>query len=626
MEEHLLKNAPTPRRQRALRSALSAAFRPALLTTGLPFALALAACSTVELPPASPVAGAGGAGAAMAGALAPSATPPGTLPPVALDEADGRPRAGLAAAAPASAPDDADADDASEADPAPAADAPAPAVLPPYDPLQPDTHVNLDDAQARTDLWKRVVAGFAIPDLDSPAVKEWEQWYSSRPDYVARMTARGSRYLYHITEEVEKRHMPTELALLPFTESAFNPQAMSVAKASGMWQFISSTGKDYDLTQNIFRDDRRDVLQSTRAALDYLQKLHDMFGDWQLALAAYNCGEGNVARAIARNQKKGLPTDYESLSLPAETRGYVPKLQAVKNIVLHPDAYGLALPALGNHPYFLSVPIERDVDVDTAARLAKVPIDEFRMLNPQLNKPVILAAGTPQVLLPYDNADDFVRAVEGHKGPLATWTAWVATKTMRPADAARQVGMSEAELRDVNHIPARMLVKAGSTLLVPRSASHTEDVSEQLAENAAMALAPDLPPTRRVNMRVARGGETVASVARRWHVAAADVAQWNHVSPTGKFSAGATAVLFIPRGATLARATPTRASTKVAARAPAKGKTAAGNARSGTHVAVSKAAHPVKAAAKASTKVVAKGGGGAATKSAAKTKARVAER
>jgi membrane-bound lytic murein transglycosylase D len=490
----------------------------------------------------------------------------------------------------------------------------ASAVLPPYDPLQPDAKVNLDDSAARSDLWHRVRDGFAIPDMDTAEVKVWEQWYASRPDYVARMTARGSKYLYHITEEVERRHMPTELALLPFTESAFNPQAMSVAKASGMWQFVSATGKDFDLKQNIFRDDRRDVLASTRAALDYLQRLHDMFGDWRLALAAYNCGQGNVQRAINRNLKAGLPTDYVSLNLPLETRQYVPKLQAVKNIVLHPENYALTLPPVGNHPYFLSVPIERDIDVDTAARLANVPIDEFRMLNPQLDKPVILAAGTPQVLLPYDNADDFVRAVKAHEGPLATWTVYVVGKTMRPADAAKLVGMSEPELREVNHIPARMLVKSGSTLLVPRSAQHIADVSVAVADSAAMTLAPDLPPTKRVNMRVGKGGETVASVARRWHVSATGVATWNHLSASGKFAAGSTAVLFLPRSTSLARA-PTHP-TKVVTKAPAARTHVAQtpNARSGTHVATSKAPRKTK------TVVAHKANGGATAKQAAKTK------
>ncbi len=617
MEEHVLKTRNTLLPRLALRNA----FRPAMLA-GLPFAFALAACSTLDiaqLPP--PGAGAGATGTSIAGALGPTAAAPATLPGLALDGPDSQKAASAdAVTGPSPAAPTAD-ESATDADPASTEQAPA--VLPPFDPLQPDASVNLDDSSARADLWHRVRDGFAIPDLDTPTVKEWEQWYATRPDYVARMTARGSRYLYHITREVERRHMPTELALLPFTESAFNPQAMSVAKASGMWQFIASTGHDYDLKQNIFRDDRRDVLASTRAALDYLQRLHDMFGDWQLALAAYNCGEGNVQRAIKRNQKAGLPTDYVSLNLPAETRGYVPKLQAVKNIVLHPDTFGLTLPPVGNHPYFLSVPIERDIDVATAAKFANVPLDEFRMLNPQLDKPVILAAGTPQVLLPYDNADDFVRAIKAHDGPLASWTAWVATKTLRPADAARQVGMTEADLREVNHIPARMLVKAGSTLLVPRSAQHTSDVSEQVAETAAMTLAPDLPPTRRVNMRIGKGGESVASVARRWHVAPTEVASWNHVAANGKFGAGTTAVLFLPRSTSLARATPHAAPSKVAqAKAAPANRRAVANARSGTHVATSVASHGKKIAA--ATPVTHKGGGAPSTRND-KAKTRVAQ-
>jgi membrane-bound lytic murein transglycosylase D len=312
-----------------------------------------------------------------------------------------------------------------------------------------------------------------------------------------------------------------------------------------MWQFIPSTGKDYDLKQNIFRDDRRDVLASTRAALDYLGRLHKMFGDWRLALAAYNWGEGNVGRAIARNQKAGLPTDYLSLRMPDETRLYIPKLQAVKNIVLHPEAFGLELPELKNHPYFLSVPIERDIDVSLAAKLANVSLEEFRYLNPQMNKPVILAAGTEQILLPYDNANHFVTAIASHRGPLATWTAWVAPKTLRPADAAKQVGISEAELREVNRIPPRMLVKAGSTLLVPRSAHRDTDVSEQVADNAMLNFAPDAPRLKRLTLRAGKRGESVASVAQRYRVSASQVAQWNKTSASGRFKAGSSIVVYV---------------------------------------------------------------------------------
>ena len=428
----------------------------------------------------------------------------------------------------------------------------------PIDPLDPDRPLNLDDAAATTDLWVRVRRGFVLADLDTELVRKAERYYAGKPDYVQRMTERGGRYLFHVIEEIDKRGMPAELALLPFIESAFNPQAMSVAKASGMWQFVPATGKDYALKQNIFRDDRRDVLASTRAALDYLGRLYGMFGDWHLALAAYNWGEGNVQRAIARNQKAGLPTDYLSLKMPDETRYYVPKLQAVKNIISRPEAFALTLPPLKNHPYFLSVPIERDIDVALAAKLAEVSLDEFKQLNPQMNKPVILAAGTEQVLLPYDNATQFVSNLRAYRGQLATWTAWVAPKTLRPAEAAKEVGMSEDQLREVNRIPPRMLVKSGSTLLVPRTAARVEDVSEHLADNAMIALAPDAPPLRKTTLKAGKRGETVAAIAQRYRVSAAQVAQWNKTSPGASFKAGSTIVVYVPN-------TPAKGATRVAA-------------------------------------------------------------
>ncbi len=434
-----------------------------------------------------------------------------------------------------------------------AQDGPAAAAPVPVDPLRPEVRLDLGDRAARVDLWDRLRRGFAMPDLDNDLVRDRERWYAARPDYVARMTERGGRYLFHIVEELDKRGMPTELALLPFIESAFNPQAMSVARASGMWQFIPSTGRDFELKQNVFRDDRRDVLASTRAALDYLQKLYAMFGDWQLALAAYNWGEGSVQRAVAKNQKAGLPTNYESLRMPAETQLYLPKLQAVKNIVLRPSDFGLQLPELFNHPYFLSVPIERDMDVAVAVRIAGISLEEFLTLNPQMNRPVILAAGTSRVLLPYDNANRFVRELPSHRGPLATWTAWTAPKTMKTGEAAKSVGMSEEVLRDVNHIPARMLIKAGSTLLVPRGNALLADVSGHVADTATLTLAPDAPALRRLSLKTGRK-DTVASIAKRFRVNAAQLAEWNKVAPSASFAPGQTVVVYVAQASRQARA------------------------------------------------------------------------
>ncbi|WP_119154423.1 transglycosylase SLT domain-containing protein [Caldimonas tepidiphila] len=436
------------------------------------------------------------------------------------------------------------------------------------------------------DLWTRIRNGFAMPNLENDLVRDREQWYSNRPDAMKRMTERSSRYLFHIVEEIEWRGMPTELALLPFVESAFNPQALSVAQASGMWQFIPSTGKYFDLKQNLFRDDRRDVLASTRAALDYLSKLYGMFGDWHLALAAYNWGEGSVQRAIERNRKAGLPTDYESLRMPAETRHYVPKLQAIKNLLADPQKFGLSLPTVENHPYFLSVPIERDLDVALAAKLAGLTLDEFKALNPSLNKPVILAAGTPQVLLPYQNANRFITGLARHTGPTASWTAWVVPKTMRPEDAARQLGTELATLREVNKIPPRMLVKAGSTLLVPRTQQRADDVDEHIAQNAMMQFAPDVPEKRRVVLRAGKG-ETVATLARRYKLPADDVAEWNRLGAAARFKPGQQVVVYLPNR--VAAAAP-----KSSARQQARSKPAATTA-----VAKARKAAPAARTAKA---------------------------
>jgi membrane-bound lytic murein transglycosylase D len=312
-----------------------------------------------------------------------------------------------------------------------------------------------------------------------------------------------------------------------------------------MWQFIPSTGKHFALKQNIFRDDRRDVLASTNAALNYLQKLYGMFGDWQLALAAYNWGEGSVGRAMAKNQRAGLSTGYTDLNMPAETRLYIPKLQAVKNIVANPDSLNVRLPDIPNHPYFQQVPITRDIDVALAAKLAGVQLSDFKALNPSANRPVILASGTPQILLPWDDATVFQRNLDAYTGgKLASWTAWIAPQTMKPADAAKVVGMGEAEFRSINQIPPRMLVKAGSTLLVTRSAHKTEDVTMQVADNAQLSLAPEI--VLKKTLVKARQADTVASLAKRFNVSVASVAEWNKVGASASFKKGQQVVVFLP--------------------------------------------------------------------------------
>jgi len=337
------------------------------------------------------------------------------------------------------------------------------------------------EAPPPADVWARVREGFRMPNMNGALVLREEQWYADNPDYVARMVERGSHFLYHVVEEVERRRMPTEIALLPMIESAYNPQAYSRSHASGMWQFIPSTGKVYGLRQNFWYDGRRDVLAATDAALDYLEKLYRKFGDWKLALAAYNWGEGAMSRAIAQNRAKGLSTAYENLAMPLETRVYLPKLQAVKNIVVNPQRFGIKLADIPNRPYFTTVTTGRHIDVQLAASLAEMSLDEFRFLNPAHIKPVIKANGSEAIVLPIDRVEVFRRKLDAHDQPLVSWQVYTVKRSDQPEKLAAKHGLTLAQLVEINGITAKKKIVPGQTLLVP------------LTEDSAEPHLPNLP-------------------------------------------------------------------------------------------------------------------------------------
>ncbi|MBU3626379.1 transglycosylase SLT domain-containing protein [Polynucleobacter sp. JS-Safj-400b-B2] len=343
-------------------------------------------------------------------------------------------------------------------------------------------------------LWIRIRDGFQMEPLNTPLEIEQVRWLAARPDYVNRSMTRSSRYLFYIVQEVNARNMPTEIALLPFVESAFVTNAKSSAKAVGLWQFMPATGKDFRLTQNVFRDERRDVVQSTDAALDYLQRLNNQFGSWELALAAYNWGAGNISKAQKRNIAAGLPADYESLTLPRETRNYVPKLMAYRQIVLDPQAYGIVLPDLENHPYFVAVDVGSDIDVALVIKLAEIPTDEFHSLNPSFNKPVILSNANQQILLPFAHAEIFQDNLKQYTKPLSSWTAVQIAKTESVDQAAKTLGVDVDTLREINGIPRGMRIRAGSTVLIPKTSRRLGDVSSAMADNASLSLEKPVPP------------------------------------------------------------------------------------------------------------------------------------
>ena len=394
-------------------------------------------------------------------------------------------------------------------------------------------------------VWDRIRGGFGIPELNSPLVDRWTTYYAKDPEYVQRMAMRASQYLYNIVEEVESRGLPMELALLPFVESAFQPEALSRAKASGLWQFMPATGADYALEQNLWRDDRNDVLESTRAALDYFEYLHGMFNDWQLALAAYNWGEGSVRRAVERAKRSHKATDYAHLKMPRETANYVPKLEAIKHIVKDPGRYGIELPDVGNEPFFVRITKPRDIDLKTAAELAGMSEAEFRQLNPSFKLPVIVASHNNVMLLPADRLDFFVDNLASWMDsgqPLSRWTTYRLQAGDTLASVAERSGMTESFLREVNGIPAGRKVLPNSTLLVLADADEQTDIAAEEAD-AKLRLSP-LTTWRRVTYRV-RSGDTLSGIARRWHITVKSIVQGNRLR-SDRLHSGQRLVLTVP--------------------------------------------------------------------------------
>jgi len=373
-------------------------------------------------------------------------------------------------------------------------------------PIAPPPPPTIDLTVPPDSLWQRIRQGFGMPDLHGPLVANRQAWYLNRPDYLDRIVGRSNKYLYYIVEEVERRGMPTELALLPMVESAFNPVAVSSARALGMWQFIPSTGKTFKLDQNFWRDERRDVIASTKAALDYLQSIYEMHGDWHLALASYNWGEHAVARAVAKNRAKGKPTDYESLKMPRETQYYVPKLQALKNIIAQPEVFGYALAPLANRPYFDTIALPGDMDVMIAAKLAEMPVDEFIALNPAYHRPMIRGDNATQLVLPADKVITFQSNLEQHTAqdkPLANWRTYSLKKSETLDKVAARYGMSSARLKQLNGITPRVKVKPGFNLLVPGP-------NAQMSDELAASL-PKMPTEGR--KKVGKRGKKKAAAS-----------------------------------------------------------------------------------------------------------------
>ncbi len=385
---------------------------------------------------------------------------------------------------------------------------------------------------APRDIWQRVRAGFAMPQAgDDTRVRQYLAWHQSKPDYLKLVTERAEPYLYFILEELARRQLPTELALLPIVESAYLPSAYSRSHAAGIWQFIPDTGNVYGLKQNWWYDGRRDVYASTLAALDYLKTLHEQFdGDWFHALAAYNAGPNRVLREIKDNRRLGKPIDFWHLDLPAETRNYVPKLLALKALVLDPSAYGIELWPVPDEPYLATVDIESQIDLALAARLADMEIEPFRLLNPGFSRWATDPEGPHRLLLPIAQVDGFkLRLSELPSEERVTWLRYPINTGDTLTAIAQRYGVSVSVLQQSNGLRSSR-IRAGDHLLVPQGTTPSIFAAAQLATSRPE---PGTPYTH-----VVSSGESLWSISRSYDVALADLVRWNGKSSGALIRAG----------------------------------------------------------------------------------------
>jgi membrane-bound lytic murein transglycosylase D len=422
-------------------------------------------------------------------------------------------------------------------DVAPAPVVPSPAAEADLASLVPPTSQELADSLVEApDLLARVRRGLAIPPQKNSRIDKEADWFARNPQYIERVFSRAAPYLQYIVNEVEARGLPLELALLPIIESAFQPYAYSSARAQGLWQFMSATGGRFGLKQDWWYDGRRDVVAATQAALDYLTYLHDMFGgNWLQAIAAYNCGEGNVSRAIRRNVAARKPTDFWNLKLPAETRGYVPRLLAMARIVADPEQYGLSIEGMRDEPYFERVETGGQISLEVAAELVGLPVTDMYDLNPAYHRWATDPTGPHFLLVPVDAATAF-------KTSLLQLTPdqrmRVERYTVRPGDTvtsiAQRFGTTAQHLRELNELGTANSVQDGAELRVPSSVSA---LPPQVLQAAARVDGRNRTRSVRA-VHVVRRGDSLWSIAKRHDMDVFSLAKLNRIDPNDTLRAG----------------------------------------------------------------------------------------
>ena len=379
------------------------------------------------------------------------------------------------------------------------------------------------------DLWQRLRDGYAMTDPALHAKTQQQlNWFVKHPEYVDRVVERARPYLHYIVDQIEQRDMPLELALLPVVESGFQPFAYSSGRASGLWQFIPGTGKVYGLDQTWWYDGRRDVIESTRAALDYLQKLHNDFGDWQLALAAYNSGEGTVGRAIRRNKKAGKPTDFWSLTLPKETSAYVPKLLAIAELVKQPEKYNMSLSPIENSPFLTVVEVGSQIDLALAAKLAGLTTDEMYQLNPGFNRWATRPNGPHRLVVPLDKSGLFLDGLLDYPfDKRVQWTRHKIQEGESLGGIARHYKTTVAVVKEANGLSSSA-IRAGRNLLIPVTSGKRADFPSSHSQRLATGKSKANRGTKKIH--TVKAGDTWWDLARANKVSVQKLAKWNSKS------------------------------------------------------------------------------------------------
>ncbi|SFB85551.1 membrane-bound lytic murein transglycosylase D [Marinospirillum celere] len=394
------------------------------------------------------------------------------------------------------------------------------------------------------DLWDRLRENFAMDiSNQSPRVQAQLNWYRRHPGYLDRVAARANRYLFHVIEEIERRGLPGELALLPIVESAYDPFAYSHGRASGMWQFIPGTARYFGLDNNWWYDGRRDIIASTDAALTYLERLYNRFGDWHLALAAYNAGGGNVNRAIRNNRNRGGDGNYWNLStLPAETRAYVPKMVALSQLVRDPERHGVALKSLPNQPYFAEVDIQGQLDLAKAAELAEISMNELYLLNPGFSQWATSPDGPHKLLVPYQHAS-LLRENLKELPPerRMSWQRYQIQSGDSLLTISNRFNTTPGMIREANQLRGD-IIRAGSELLIPIPSQNASEYA--LSENQRLQRHQNVRRNGERVEHIVRSGDSFWKLARNHSVSVRELASWNNMAPGDPLMAGQRLVIW----------------------------------------------------------------------------------